>query len=64
MGKRVNIKKTNTGSVITIDTSIMYQPKYIFIAGWLTGITTTYLLNKLNKYLSEKVVDRYFKKKK
>ena len=64
MGKRIKFNKTDNGSIISIDTSIMYQPKYVFIAGWLTGMLTTYVLKKTNKYLSEKIVDRFFKKKK
>ena len=64
MGKRIKIKKTEGGSIISIDTSLMYQPKYVFLAGWATGILTTYVLKKINRYMAEKIVNRIWSKKK
>ena len=61
MSKCIKIDREN-GS-ICLNTGIVHQPKYIFMAGFVTGLITNYVVKKSYNCLVKKICDRIWKKK-
>ena len=58
----LRINKEN-GS-ICMSSGLIHQPKYIFIAGFLTGVATNYIIKKGYNYIVKNICNNIFKKKK
>ena len=43
-------------------TQVLEKPTYIFLSGFVLGYCTNYLIKKGRKCITEKIINRFFKK--
>ena len=59
--KCININKDN--GEICISSGLIHQPKIVFVAGFLTGLATNYIIKKGYNCIVNNICNRLWKKK-